>query len=177
MKILKNNFSFAKHFFILFLLLPACAGKKSKVTSSLKSIENLRAYSIGIEGVECKICAFKVVKILEQLVGVTNVKIVCDSAFKNCYVNLNIPKKHNLDVNAIRAILPQEFNCNYITGEFKGKFNNKLDRFALSNTDLNFKFVTNQPNYIMVKPNQEITVKAKLFFEKKFEDYWMSLIS
>jgi len=179
---------------ILVILSSGCLNKKkiNNINNKKKTSWN---YNIGIEGIECKLCAYKAVKRLEKIPDVANVKIICSPNFRECYANLehnNIKANINIQV-IINAIEYEGFEVKYISGNFIGMFDDKLDKFKLFDQNQDIKFMTcpskfaepegtdkrsrntNQNNFNLQANHKIIIEDAKLIFQKKLGEVWMTL--
>jgi hypothetical protein len=185
MKILKNK-SFYKLFIIVGIFSGCLNKKKINIINNHK--QNSWNYNIGIEGIECKLCAYKAVKRLEKIEDLSDVKMICSPNFRECHANLNLNNiNKNINLQAvINAIATEGFEVKYISGNFIGRFDETFDTFNLFDcANLNIKFKNpyyakaskggpNENNFVL-QANQKIVVDAKLIFQKKLNEIWMTI--
>ncbi len=122
-------------------------------------------------------CAYKAFKILEEIKNFEQVKIICSSGFKECYANLNWSNtKNNIDIQTIKEILETEgFELKYISGNFIGTFDDKLDKFNLIDSGLGSKFIKSPQGNLVLPINTKTIINAKLIFKNKLNEFWMTL--
>ncbi|MDR3647253.1 MAG: hypothetical protein P4L22_06955 [Candidatus Babeliales bacterium] len=161
---------------ILAILAPACSNKKKVVNLNNNKKTNW-SYDIGIEGIECKLCAYKAVKRLEKIPDVSSVKMICTPNFRECHADLEYNNiGNNINIQAIKDVIELEgFEVKYISGNFIGIFDDKLEKFNLVDKDINVKFKNPNGNNFNIKANHKITVYAKLIFQKKLNEIWMTI--
>lgn len=176
------NYKFINNIFVLILFVGVGCANKKKINNFDNKKKINWNYNIGIEGIECKLCAYKTVKRLEKIEHISDVKMICTTNFKECYANLNWSDvNNNIDINAIgKAIGNEGFEIKYISGNFIGKFDEKLDKFVLNyldqtNKNLEIKFMNAQQNNFVLPINQVTIVNAKLIFQKQLNEIWMTL--
>lgn len=194
MKIL--NYKILSKIFIILITISACVNKNKMKIPNVKIPVPVSNYVIGIEGIECKVCALKAYRIIEKIINVADVKIICSEAFKNCHATLQFKDtKNNIDINNIKFGLLQEgFELEYISGKFLGYFDEKFDKFILVNSDgekinlgdkLNqqIKFINYQKNDL-ISSKIKTTIEGKLIFKRNLlkdfkvqqsDDIWLTL--
>lgn len=163
--------------FILSIIASGCLSKKK--TNILNNKKQITwNYNIGIEGIECKLCAYKAVKRLEKIEDVSDVKMICSVNFRECYANLNLNNiNKNINIQAVmNAIATEGFEVKYISGNLIGQFDENFNIFKLfNNPDLNIKFINPNENKFVLPTNKETVVDAKLVFQKKLSEIWMTI--
>ena len=174
-----NNYS-KLLFFLIFIFLPSCQKKINLKSSRFKNKNVItQPFKLGVDGVECKVCAKKVIHELEEIEGISKVEFICkDSNFTSCYAKFSWNKKDsNLNISNINHALERNsFSLKYITGEFLGVFSNKENQkfFTLINSEDSFKVQENlEDNKLVINDNK--LINGTLFLNNNSKDFWLKL--